>query len=98
MDLFWAAIVDREKQDDPTSDRLHPFSRFVYGRISENYRRIFETPISEVASWPMRYRECQLLTDMLSGMTDSYAIDLHKELTEMQGNYNPREIRSAHFE
>jgi dGTPase len=98
MDLFWAAIVDREKQDEPASDRLHPFSRFVYGRISENYRRIFETPISEVASWPMRYRECQLLTDMLSGMTDSYAIALHNELTEMQGDYNPREIRSAHVE
>jgi len=98
MDLFWAAIVDREKQDDPASDRLHPFSRFVYGRISENYRRIFENPISEVASLPMRYRECQLLTDMLSGMTDSYAIDLHKELSGMQGDYDPREIRSAHIE
>lgn len=97
MDLFWASIVDREKQDDPASDRRHPFSRFVYGRISENYRRIFENPISEVAEFPMRYRECQLLTDMLSGMTDSYAIDLHKELSEMQGDYDPRQIRCAHI-
>lgn len=97
MDLFWAAIVDREKQDDPASDRLHPFSRFVYGRISENYRRIFENPISEVASLPVRYRECQLLTDMLSGMTDSYAIDLYKELSEMKGDYNPRNILCAHI-
>lgn len=97
MDLFWAAIVDREEQDNPASDRLHPFSRFVYGRISENYRRIFENPISEVASLPMRYRECQLLTDMLSGMTDSYAIDLHEELFGMQGDYDPQEIRRAHI-
>lgn len=98
MDLFWAAIVDREKKDDPASRRLHPFSRFVYGRISENYRRIFENPVPEVEEWPMRYRECQLLTDMLSGMTDSYAIDLYEELSGMQCDYNPRKIRRAHIE
>lgn len=98
MDLFWAAIVDRKEQSDAASDRLHPFSRFVYGRISENYRRIFENPIDEVKELPMRYRECQLLTDMLSGMTDSYAIDLYKELSAMQGDYNPQQIRYAHSE
>ncbi len=88
MDLFWASIVDRRDQEKAASDRLHPFSRFVYGRISENYRRIFENPIEEVAKLPMRYRECQLLTDMLSGMTDSFAIDLYKELSAMQGDFN----------
>jgi len=98
MDLFWAAIVDRKEQENASSDRLHPFSRFVYGRISENYRRIFENPIDEVKAWPMRYRECQLLTDMLSGMTDSYAIDLYKELSAMQGDYDPVRIRCEHIE
>lgn len=98
MDLLWAAIVDRQDKDDPTSERSHPFSRFVYGRISENYRRIFENPIDEVKALPLRYRECQLLTDMISGMTDSYAIDLYKELLSMQCDYNPRKIRRAHSE
>lgn len=32
----------------------HPFSRFVYGRISENYRRVFERPIKEVSEMPIR--------------------------------------------
>lgn len=98
MDLFWAAIVDRKDKNDPASERSHPFSRFVYGRISENYRRIFENPIDEVKALPLRYRECQLLTDMISGMTDSYAIDLYKELLAMQCDYNPRRIRRAHIE
>lgn len=95
MNLFWAAIVDRKNPADAASDRLHPFSRFVYGRISENYRRVFENPIDEVKGLPMRYRECQLLTDMLSGMTDSYAIALFKELSAMQGDYDPARFLRA---
>lgn len=96
MDIFWAAIVDREDSSKPSSKRLHPFSRFVYDRISENYRRVFEYPIEEVAKMPIRYRECQLLTDMLSGMTDSYALNLYDELTSMQGTYDPAAIRNQH--
>ena len=96
MDIFWAAIVDREEDGNPSSKRVHPFSRFVYGRISENYRRVFEQPTEEVARFPLRYRECQLLTDMISGMTDSYAIDLCNELTAMQGCYDPDRIRNEH--
>lgn len=96
MDLFWAAIVDRNDPLNPKSERRHPFSRFVYGRISENYRRVFEHPIKEVSAMPIRYRECQLLTDMLSGMTDSYAINLYDELLLMKGDYDPVAIRAAH--
>ena len=29
---------------------------------------------------PMRYRELQLVTDMISGMSDSFAIALHDDL------------------
>lgn len=96
MDLFWASIVDRKDHLDAASKRNHPFSRFVYGRISENYRRVFEQPIKEVSKMPVRYRECQLLTDMLSGMTDSYAINLFQELNSMQGDFDPKAIRVAH--
>ncbi len=97
MDILWAAIVDREDSANPCSDRLHPFSRYVYGQISENYRRVFENPIEEVASMPIRYRECQLLTDMLSGMTDSFAINFYAGLTSAQGSYNPVLIRDQHI-
>jgi len=93
MDMLWAAIVDRENDDDAGSDRVHPFSRYVYLRISENYRRVFEHPSDDVAMLPMRYRECLLLTDMISGMTDSYAINLHAELKGQIGEFDPVAIR-----
>lgn len=96
MDLYWAAVVDRKDPLKPDSDRSHPFSRYVYWRISENYRRVFEKPIKEVSEMPIRYRECQLLADMLSGMTDSYAVDLYRDLLSMRGDYDPIEIRKAH--
>jgi dGTPase len=70
MDLLWDAIsATRRKNADP-------FQRYVYGRISENYRRVAEAE----SNLPERYRDYQLLTDMVSGMTDSFAMDVHSEL------------------
>jgi dGTPase len=90
MNLFWAAIVDREEPLDPASKRKQPFTRYVYGRISENYRRIFENPSESDLKLPLRYRECLLLTDMISGMTDSFAVDLYEELLGLQGAFDPK--------
>lgn len=63
-----------------------PFARYAYGRISENYRRVFEDRASSTggdnAHLPVRYRELQLMADMVAGMTDQYALDLHQELQE----------------
>jgi len=45
MDMLWPAIVSR---GDPVKDtKGHPgtpFEKYAYGRISENYRRVFENP------------------------------------------------------
>jgi len=92
MDYFWASIVDREDAVKPGSKRKQPFTRFVYGRISENYRRIFESPSKTDETLPLRYRECLLLTDMISGMTDSYALDLYKELVQLNGEFDPKQF------
>ena len=92
MDFFWASIIDREILDDPASDRKQPFTKFVYGRISENYRRIFENPSKIDEKLPMRYRECILLTDMISGMTDSYAVNLYEELLSLKGAFDPKTV------
>lgn len=92
MDLFWASIVDRKDKGDPASKRKQPFTRYVYGLISENYRRVFENPTEVEKALPMRYRECLLLTDMISGMTDSFAVDMHKELVRLQGRFDPSEF------
>lgn len=84
MDFLWRGIVERQSFTDLGSDRLNPFAAYAYGRISENYRRIFEgkMPITlrDDPVLPIRYRELQLLTDMVSGMTDSFALELHKSL------------------
>jgi len=84
MDMLWRGITERKEYRDLGSDRSTPFTRYAYGRISENYRRIFEgrdtAKRSSDDKLPIRYRELQLLTDMVAGMTDQYAIDLYQEL------------------
>lgn len=77
MDMLWLGIIDRESFDIPASPRVSPFGKYVYSRISENYRRVFEDPKNNLKT---AYKEAQLLTDMVAGMTDGYAVELHKEL------------------
>lgn len=77
MDILWAAITQRSKAAELGSARATPFLCYAYEKISENYRRIFESPRNLM---PVRYREAQLLTDMISGMTDTFAIDLLNDL------------------
>ena len=83
MDFFWAGITEREKYSVPGSRRNTPFAAYVYSRISRNYRRVFEDNVFQYRGpqfLPVRYREMQLLTDMISGMTDRFCIDLHRDL------------------
>ncbi|MFW6323145.1 MAG: dGTP triphosphohydrolase [Guyparkeria sp.] len=80
MDAFWYAITARSDPDDPASERATPLAGYIYQRISENYRRVFESADNPM---PLRYREAQLLTDMISGMTDGFAVSLHEEFREV---------------
>jgi dGTPase len=67
------------------SRRTSPFAAYVYSRVSKNYRRIFEGKVTRYhqdAELPIRYKEMQLLTDMVSGMTDQFCIDLHDDLNK----------------
>jgi len=79
MDYLWRAISERADAVDLGSKRPSPFANYVYNRISENYRRIAEDPANKM---PLRYRELQLITDMISGMTDSFAVSFEEELRE----------------
>ncbi len=79
MDSLWDAISEREERDKLSSKRRSPLTRFVYSKVSENYRRVFE---GDNNGLPIVYRELQLLADMISGMTDSYALNLAQELAE----------------
>ncbi|WP_292020078.1 hypothetical protein [Maritimibacter sp. UBA3975] len=82
MDMLWPAIVSR---GDPRKEiKGHPgtpFEKYAYGRISENYRRVFESPNEDL---PLGYRRCQLLADMISGMTDGFALSFERELRELR--------------
>lgn len=75
LDFIWKAINEHSEKKQPS-----PLSVYIYQRISENYRRVFEDDANPM---PLRYRQAQLLTDMLSGMTDSYAVAFYEELLEL---------------
>lgn len=102
MDLLWRGITERsdyERLDPAVTERAHPFAAYAYGRISENYRRIFEGKVESTRddepSLPIRYREVQLLTDMISGMTDSYALELLKDLKQYDVGPSRADTRAA---
>ena len=66
MGMLWRSIQMGEAQD-------RPFERYVFGEISENYRRVY------ARSAKSGYAQCQLLCDVLSGMTESYLVKKHRE-------------------
>lgn len=81
MDLLWPAITSRgDPQVETKGHPGTPYQKYAYGRISENYRRVFESPNDNL---PLGYRRCQLLADMVSGMTDSFALSFERELKQL---------------
>lgn len=81
LSFFWKAIRDRDKDADIKSHRTTAASKFAWSLVSPNYieeasRCICEeTPEHEV-----RYAELRLLTDMVSGMTDTFAMKLRNDI------------------
>lgn len=78
---FWSAISDREDIGNIESRRRSARSSYIFSLISPNYVQQAcapDVPGSEANG--LRYRELRLLTDMISGMTDTYAMRLWSEL------------------
>lgn len=85
MTVFWSAIHNRKKPDDLMSKRLEARDRYAFSLISPNY---LESACREAAPKQRgdriaRYHELRLLTDMISGMTDGFAINTLRELNEV---------------
>lgn len=92
MDMLWIGIHGHKTKRERKAEEVGaiesrneylsdtPFGRYAYGRISENYRRIFE---DEKNTLPVLYKEAQLLSDAISGMTDNYLIRFHDELKSL---------------
>lgn len=70
-DLFWEGV---QRAPDPPKG----FSAKLYQLISANYRHIFETNVRGGEN--SAYCRLQLVADYVSGMTDTFATDLHKQM------------------
>lgn len=62
LSYLWRAISKDE-------EGRNAYERYIYGEISENYRRVFD------ATNKSDYNKYQLLTDAVSGMTEKYLIN-----------------------
>lgn len=84
MTVLWEAISYRKDPDNIRSKRLGTRAKYIFSLISPNYIEQASkcTNPSEVAS-VLRYRELRLLTDMISGMTDTFAMRLWKDVKVM---------------
>jgi dGTPase len=80
LDLYWEAA---QQFDLNPSNPLEGFPAKIYSQISGNYRRVFKLNMEDAAKAgiPPQYFRMQLVTDQVSGMTDSFAATLHRELT-----------------
>ena len=75
MSAFWNSIVRHQKGIQSKNDE------YVKSLMSPNYVRVFLQ--SEDLALPLWYRQVQLICDQVCGMTDSYALRIHRELKEL---------------
>lgn len=75
MEAFWRGITNRNGTD--------PFANYAYGKISENYRRVYENSETKSLS-----DKLHLLCDQVSGMTESYLVSVYKELSKFSASKN----------
>lgn len=77
MDIFWEGVAALPTTGQPKTSE---FSGKVAALLSANYCRVFRHFAVKKSGLPEEYHRFQLLTDYISGMTDSYAKRTHAEL------------------
>lgn len=76
LDRFVPAVLNYD-----TEEHLPMMEKKIVALISENYRQIYHLYAKSAASEEERlYLRLLLVTDFISGMTDSYAKDLYQKL------------------
>ena len=81
MSFFWASIRNREENGDIKSRRTTAAAKFAWSLVSPNYIEEAARCIKkETPPHQIRYAEMRLLTDMVSGMTDSFAMKLWNDI------------------
>ncbi|HVF72324.1 MAG TPA: dNTP triphosphohydrolase [Chthoniobacterales bacterium] len=78
LDIFWeGAAVLSSKGELSTAD----FPGRIGALLSRNYRDVFCHSRKETPELPESYQRYQLITDYICGMTDTFAKQLHEQLT-----------------
>ncbi|KAJ3171935.1 hypothetical protein HDU87_008185 [Geranomyces variabilis] len=80
MTSFWNAIHAHDLDNHKESKGVGAKNKYVFSLLSRNYLASAVRSESQSQQGTIRYRELRLLTDMVSGMTDTFAIRLWKEL------------------
>lgn len=82
LSFFWEAIYDRESVVDIMSRRRSARAKFAWSLVSSNYVEEANRCISNAKGDEalIRYTELRLLTDMVSGMTDTFAMKLWEDI------------------
>ena len=77
MDLFWEGAQELPLTGAPKAKK---FPGKAGALLSENYRRVFQHWVKEQPNLPEMYHRLLLVTDYVSGMTDTFATELHRDL------------------
>ena len=77
LDLFWEGVSSYERGRDVTTKT---YGGKLYLLFSANYRSLFQNRLRGRKENEL-YCRFQLLTDQVSGMTDTHACRLHRDLT-----------------
>lgn len=82
LSIFWEAAKPVSDSSDESA-----FAQKAFLLMSDNYRRVFRDAIdaidwaAPIASQLNTYYRLQLICDYIGGMTDSFATNLHRKLT-----------------
>jgi dGTPase len=83
MSFFWDAITKRKTFENIESERISARAKYGYALISPNYIEAATSKLGRFNPDVPRYRELRLLTDMVSGMTDTFAIRLWEKVRQV---------------
>lgn len=82
LDIFVPTLIESEAEDFKA---VSTYPGKIYSLISSNFKYIFEYNYEKDCKRELRdtsiYNKLHLAVDFISGMTDSYAVNLYKELT-----------------
>lgn len=75
LDIFIPAVIEYD-----TNQKLSAFNKKVIDIISESHKHVYEQCSVGLNDIEKLYLRLMMVTDFISGMTDSYAKNLYKEL------------------